>query len=239
MQCRSICPAALIGILLCVAQISDGGDASCEVRIAVIGDSTVCEYPATSNIRGWGHFLAPSFQAHVRVINLAKSGRSTKTFIKEGLWTKTLTEKPDFVLIQFGHNDSHARERPESTDAATDYRDFLRRYVDEARTAGATPVLVTPMHRRSFDKEGKVTQELLPYADAMKAEAKEKQVALVSLHAASGELFQKIGDAGSADLSCSATDRTHFSEKGAKAMAELVLKGLANVEPRLAALLKL
>ncbi len=239
MQCRSICPAALIGILLCVAQISDGGDASCEVRIAVIGDSTVCEYPATSNIRGWGHFLAPSFQAHVRVINLAKSGRSTKTFIKEGLWTKTLTEKPDFVLIQFGHNDSHARERPESTDAATDYRDFLRRYVDEARTAGATPVLVTPMHRRSFDKEGKVTQELLPYADAMKAVAKEKQVALVSLHAASGELFQKIGDAGSADLSCSATDRTHFSEKGAKAMAELVLKGLANVEPRLAALLKL
>ena len=233
------CLAACLFTLLCFAQISDGADAPREVRIAVIGDSTVCEYPATSNIRGWGHFLAPAFQAHVRVLNLAKSGRSTKTFIKEGLWTKTLAEKPDFVLIQFGHNDSHAKDRPESTDAATDYRDFLRLYIDEARAAGATPVLVTPMHRRSFDKDGKVTQELLPYADAMKVVAKEKQLALVDLHAASGELFQKLGDAGSSDLSCSATDRTHFSEKGAKVMAELVLKTMATVEPRLAALLKL
>lgn len=167
------CLASVLFTLLCFAHVSTGADAPREVRIAVIGDSTVCEYPATSNIRGWGHFLAPSFQAHVRVINLAKSGRSTKTFIKEGLWTKTLAEKPDLVLIQFGHNDSHAKDRPESTDAATDYRDFLRRYVDEARAGGATPVLVTPMHRRSFDKDGKVTQELLPYADAMKAVAKE------------------------------------------------------------------
>lgn len=231
--------AAILVALTGLAEFSHAADTPREVRIAVIGDSTVCEYPATSNIRGWGHFLAPAFQAHVRVLNLAKSGRSTKTFIKEGLWTKTLAEKPSFVLIQFGHNDSHARERPESTDAATDYRDFLRRYVDEARAGGATPVLVTPMHRRRFDKDGKVTQELLPYADAMKVVAKEKRVALVDLHAASGELFQKLGDAGSADLSCSATDRTHFSEKGAKAMAELVLKGLATVEARLAALLKL
>lgn len=238
MQQRVFRPAAILFTLLCLAQVSLGADAPRVIRIAVIGDSTVCEYPAASNIRGWGHFLTPAFQAHVRVINLAKSGRSTKTFIKEGLWTKTLAEKPDFVLIQFGHNDSHARERPESTDAATDYRDFLRRYIDEARATGATPVLVTPMHRRSFDKDGKVTQELLPYAGAMKAVAKEKQVALVDLHGASGELFQMLGDVGSADLSCSATDRTHFSEKGAQAMAELVLKGLATVEPRLAAMLK-
>lgn len=224
--------------LLCCGQIFGRADAPQEVRIAVIGDSTVCEYPATSNIRGWGHFLAPAFQAHVRVINLAKSGRSTKTFIKEGLWTKTLAEHPDFVLIQFGHNDSHAKERPESTDAATDYRDFLRRYVEEARAGGATPVLVTPMHRRNFDRDGKVTQELLPYADAMKAVAREKRVALVDLHTASGVLFEKFGDAGSTDLSCSATDRTHFSEKGAKAMAALVLKELPAVEPRLAGLLK-
>lgn len=228
----------LLFLLLGFAEFSPGADAPREVRLAVIGDSTVCEYPAASNIRGWGQFLAPAFQSHVRVINLAKSGRSTKTFIKEGLWAKTLAEKPDFVLIQFGHNDSHARDRPESTDATGEYRDLLRRYVDDARAGGATPVLVTPMHRRRFDPDGKATQELLPYADAMKAVAKEKQVALVDLHAASGALFEQLGDAGSADLSCSATDRTHFSAKGAKAMAELVLKSLATAEPRLAARLK-
>lgn len=238
MQRRVNCPAAFLLTVMCLAQISRGADPLREVRIAVIGDSTVCEYPATSNIRGWGHFLAPAFPAHVRIINLAKSGRSTKTFIKEGLWTKTLAEKPDFVLIQFGHNDSHGKDRPEATDAATDYREFLRRYVDEARAAGATPVLITPMHRRIFDQAGKVTQELLPYAEAMKAVAKEKQAALVDLHAASGALFEQLGDAGSADLSCSTTDRTHFSEPGAKAMAGLVLKDLPGAEPSLKALLK-
>ncbi len=238
MQRRIFLSAAIFLALFGSIEVVRAADAKAEVRIAVIGDSTVCEYPEASNIRGWGHFLAPAFQEHVRIINLAKSGRSTKTFIKEGLWAKTLEKKPDFVLIQFGHNDSHAKDRPEATDAATDYRDFLRRYVDEARAAGAVPVLVTPMHRRRFDEKGKVTQELLPYADAMKTVAKEKQAALVDLHAASGELFEKLGDEGSADLSCSATDRTHFSEKGAKAMAELVLKSLPDAEPRLKALLK-
>ncbi|MFA6544360.1 MAG: GDSL-type esterase/lipase family protein [Limisphaerales bacterium] len=127
MQRRIFLSSALIGTLLSLPRLSRSADAPREVRVAVIGDSTVCEYPAASNIRGWGHFLAPAFQPHVRVINLAQSGRSTKTFIKEGLWVKTLAEKPDFVLIQFGHNDSHAKDRPESTDAATDYREFLRR----------------------------------------------------------------------------------------------------------------
>lgn len=232
------CTVACLTTLLCLTQLAHGADTQREMRVAIIGDSTVCEYPASSNIRGWGQFVAPACQPHVRVLNLAKSGRSTKTFIKEGLWETTLAQKPDFVLIQFGHNDSHAKERPESTDAATDFREFLRRYVDEARAAGATPVLVTPMHRRNFDKEGKATQELLPYAEAMKAVAKEKQVGLVDLHTVSGKLFEKLGDAGSADLSCSPTDRTHFSEKGAKAMAELVLSLLPSVETSLKPLLK-
>ena len=202
------------------------------VRVAIIGDSTVCDYPADSVIRGWGQFLQPAFKDGVRVINLAKSGRSTKTFIKEGLWAKALAEKPQFVLIQFGHNDSHGPEKPESTDAATNYREFLRRYVDETRAAGAMPVLITPMHRRLF-KEGRLTMELQPYADAMKSVATEKQVALVDLHAASGELFAKLGDDASADLSCKPADRTHFSEKGAKAMADLVVQGLRDAVPAL------
>ena len=48
-----------------------------------------------------------------------------------------------------------------------------------------------------------------------------------------------LGDAGSADLSPSAGDRTHFSKKGARAIARLVVDQLAKVEPRLAARLKI
>ena len=82
------------------------------LRLAIIGDSTVCEYPPDNACRGWGHYIQDYFKDTVRVINLACSGRSTKTFINEGLWTKTLEEKPDFLLIQFGHNDSHSPDRP-------------------------------------------------------------------------------------------------------------------------------
>jgi pectate lyase len=200
----------------------------------VVGDSTVCDYPEESPCRGWGQYLPEAFGDALRVVNLARSGRSTKTFLAEGLWARTLREKPDFVLIQFGHNDSHAPGRPESTDAAGEYRGYLRRFIDEAREAGATPILVTPMHRRTFTEGGRLDDILRPYAEAMKAVAAEKGVAVVDLHTASGELFRELGPDGCPSLASSPDDRTHFNEKGARAMAALVLKRLAEAEPRLA-----
>ena len=207
--------------------------AAAPLKIAIIGDSTVCNYPESEPTRGWGMYIQGYFKDTVQVVNLAKSGRSTKTFIKENLWAKTLEQKPDFVLIQFGHNDSHAKDRPEATDAATDYRDYLRRYVDESRAIGATPIFVTPMHRRNFDKDGNLTDVLHVYADAMKAVAAEKKVPVIDLHTSSGKLFAKLGDVGCVEMANKADDRTHFNEKGAKAMAELVMKELPQVEPRL------
>lgn len=209
-----------------------------KLTIAIIGDSTVCNYPAEHACRGWGQFIAEHFKDGVRVANHAASGRSTKSFIAEGRWKRTLEEKPDVVLIQFGHNDSHAKGRPEATDAAGDYRDFLRRYVDETRAASATPIFVTPMYRRTFDSDGKLTDILKPYADAMKAVASEKKVALIDLHTASGELFRKLGKEHCPELANSPTDFTHFNEKGARAMTELVMKELSAAAPQLSGWLR-
>ena len=79
------------------------------IPVVIIGDSTVCNYAESRPVRGWGQFIAERFRTGtLEVINLAKAGRSTKTFIKEGLWQKALERKPAYVLIQFGHNDSHA-----------------------------------------------------------------------------------------------------------------------------------
>jgi len=208
------------------------------VKIAVIGDSTVCEYPEDSPSRGWGHYIGEYFQDSVKIVNLAASGRSTKTFIAEGRWTKTLAEKPQFILIQFGHNDSHGKEKPEATDAATDYRDFLRRYVREAREAGAVPVFVTPMHRRNFKPDGTLDDILRPYADAMKAVAGELKVPVVDLHAMSRELYLKLGPEKCHELENKPGDNTHFGEKGARAMAELVMSKLPTAVPELQPLLK-
>ncbi|HEV7405835.1 MAG TPA: rhamnogalacturonan acetylesterase [Chthoniobacteraceae bacterium] len=214
-----------------------GAQAAEPLRMVIIGDSTVCEYPEASPSRGWGHFIQGYFKDDIQVVNLAASGRSTKTFIAEGRWKKALEEKPRYIFIQFGHNDSHPAERPEATDAATTYPEFLRRYVDEARAIGAIPILVTPMVRRLFEGDH-LRDELAPYAAAMQKVAAEKKVPLVKLHDSSKQLVEKLGETKSAELANAPTDRTHFNEKGAKAMAELVMKELPDAEPSLKAYLK-
>ncbi|MHA3775164.1 rhamnogalacturonan acetylesterase [Verrucomicrobiota bacterium sgz303538] len=224
-------------LLSLVAQASDG--ASAPLRIVIVGDSTVCEYPTTRPDRGWGMFIEERFnEGAVKVINFAAAGRSTKTFIQEGRWKRALEEKPDYVLIQFGHNDSHGVEKPESTDAATDYKDYLRRYIDESRAVGASAILVTPMVRRTFDTQGKITSSLVPYANAMKEVGREKNVPVIDLHASSQALVEKLGPEAINAMANKKGDVTHFNEKGARAMADLVMKELPTAEPMLKAGLK-
>jgi lysophospholipase L1-like esterase len=208
------------------------------LHLVIIGDSTVCNYPTNGLQRGWGQFIQGYFDDGVKVINLAKSGRSTKTFIQEGLWQKALAEKPDVILIQFGHNDSHAPTKPEATNARTDYRDYLRRYIKDTRAAGATPILITPMVRRDFGSDGRLKDSLAPYAEAMKQVALEQTVAVIDLHASSHEMVESLGPKASADLANRPGDNTHFNAKGAAAMARLVMQELPTVDPALASHLR-
>lgn len=243
MICRTlVCLLAILSLAFSAqvsAQDQSATPSARPLRLVIVGDSTVCNYPATSPNRGWGQFIAERFKdGTVQVINLAASGRSTKTFIREGRWKKALEKKPDYVLIQFGHNDSHGPGHGEATDASRDYKDYLRRYIDESRTIGATPVLVTPMVRRNFDSEGKIAEptgsgNLLPYVNAMKEVGREKKTPVIDLYASSKSLAEKLGPTKSAELANKEGDHTHFNEKGARAMAELVMKELPEVAPGL------
>lgn len=197
------------------------------LKIALIGDSTVCDYPEESPQRGWGQLLSEFLPPCVTILNEAKGGLSTKTYPSKQ-WEKILAIRPDLVLIQFGHNDSHASDRPESTKPEGDYTENLRRYVTEARGAGITPILVTPMHRRVFDAKGVLSRELLPYVTAMKKVADALQVPLIDLYEASDTLFQTLGDEGSASLTLPG-DRTHFTAEGARLMASQVAQRLGIV----------
>ncbi len=196
------------------------------LRLVLIGDSTVCNYTDADSAHrhGWGMHIQEYFKSDLTVSNLALSGRSTKTFIQQGHWDEALKEKPDIVLIQFGHNDSHAPTAPEATNAATDFRDYLRKYIDDTRAIGGVPILVTPMCRRT------TTDALAPYADAMKAVAAEKHVALIDLHASSARLYQQLGPEATNELSSG--DNTHFNAKGAEAMAKLVMDEFPVVAPQ-------
>jgi len=214
--------------------------ASSQVRIALIGDSTVASYPNPPadrpDLTGWGQVFGEFFDEHVTVINHARSGRSSKSFMREGHWEKTLTLQPDFVFIQFGHNDQPGKG-DRTTDPNGDYRDYLRQYIGSARANGIRPILVTPVARRRF-QDGKVQTTLGPWSDAMYAVGQERNVPVIDLHAASVQVLNEMGDEGSRDLSPSASDRTHFSRKGALAMARVVIAQLPETEPELKSLLR-
>jgi len=192
--------------------------------IELVGDSTVAEGS------GWGETFAQMFGPAAQCIDLARPGHSTKSFRDEGYWAKALAMKPKWVLIQFGHNDMPGKGPTRETDPSTTYAENLRKFVEEARAGGAQPVLVTPLVRRTFDKEGKLVDGLAPYAAAMIAVAKEKDVPVVDLHARSMEVVQKLGPKESEDLGPIITegphrgkhDGTHLSPKGAELMAGLV-----------------
>jgi lysophospholipase L1-like esterase len=87
----------------------------------IAGDSTAATYSATDKAQqGWGAVLQPFFDdSRLRVVNAARGGRSSRTFITEGHWDQMLTNvrRGDFVIIQFGHNDAGAlnQEPPGST----------------------------------------------------------------------------------------------------------------------------
>ena len=223
---KSIMVPALAATVLALGTFAHGGE---KVKIALAGDSTVANYKPGDNIAGWGQVIRLFLNDNCEVENLAVGGRSSKTFIEEGRWTKLLAGKPQFVLIQFGHNDSHGKDKPESTAADGNYKDFLRKYADDAKAAAITPVFITPMHRRTFDKSGALTAELKPYADAMKEVAAEKGVFCVDLYESSGNLLNELGESKSEFL-YRPSDRTHFSPEGAYKMAGLIAKDLKKQE---------
>ena len=123
-------------------------------RIFVIGDSTVCNYAASKYPwAGWGQELSLFFKTGtVTVTNNAVGGRSSKSFVTLGQWAGTLSalQSGDILMIQFGHNDRTYTDTTRYADTAT-YRQYLTKYVTEARAKGAHPVFVTPHEHEYVD----------------------------------------------------------------------------------------
>jgi len=95
-----------------------------------------------------------------------------------------LADKPDYMLIQFGHNDEESKYHlPRETNLQTEYPVNLKRYVQEARANGIVPVLITPLTRRYYEADGKIHSDLLAHAEAMKKVAAEEHTPLIDLQA--------------------------------------------------------
>ena len=163
-------------------------------KIILVGDST------TAVFGGWGpSFCGYHVTSFMACVNLARGGRSTSNYRAEGSWDVALSEmrtsgyRDIWVLIQFGHNDQPGKPG-RSTDLATEFPANLKHYVEEVRAAGAKPVLVTPLTRRSFSN-GKLVNDLAPWAAAVRKVAAEMKVPLIDLNADSAAAVDAMGSA--------------------------------------------
>ncbi|GAA4321550.1 rhamnogalacturonan acetylesterase [Flaviaesturariibacter amylovorans] len=219
-----------------------------KTKVYLIGDSTIAQkevraYPET----GWGTPFSHFFDSTVEVDNRAKNGRSTRTFISEGLWQPVADalQEGDYVFMQFGHNDE-AKDKTDRYTTPEQYTANLERFIAETRAKKAIPVLLTPVSRRKFDSSGRAVETHVVYSALVHDVARKTGVALVDLDVLSRQLYQQFGPETSKLLFLQLApgehpnypegknDNTHFSELGARKIAQLVLQEVRRLDLGLA-----
>jgi lysophospholipase L1-like esterase len=243
----------IVGLLVLVLTVSMLGFAQRPVTIFLAGDSTMAPKLAERRPEtGWGEMLEAHFQeGKVKVDNRALNGRSTKSFIAEGKWAELidLVREGDFVFIQFGHNDQ-SRDKGERYTPPGDFLKNLIKFVTDVRAKGANPVLMTPVMRRRFDKDGKFYDTHGDYPGYTRSVAQEHKVPLIDMQQKSEAVIVKYGVEESKKLFLQlkpgenknypngVEDNTHFSPLGAEEMAKLAVKGIIETKLAVRKLLK-
>jgi lysophospholipase L1-like esterase len=187
----------------------------------------------------------------VNVVNRARGGRSSRTFITEGLWDKVLAEmkKGDFVLIQFGHNDggpindaSRARgslpglgeETQEIDNQLTKQHEIVRTYgwymrkmIADTKAKGATPIVLS-LTVRNIWKDNHVERGSGKFGEWAAQLAQSEHVIFMDLTKLIADEYEKLGEAKVKELF--ATDHTHTNPAGAELNASLVVAGLKRLK---------
>ncbi|QDT05535.1 Rhamnogalacturonan acetylesterase RhgT [Rubripirellula lacrimiformis] len=212
--------------LICVCVSATTSSAHDELTIGLIGDSTV------ATTYGWGPAIEKRFDTHTKVLHFAKNG-ATLDSLSDRL-DVLLKLNPDYVFIQFGHND----QKRYGTDQ---YQEKLTSYAQRVKNAGGKAVIFSSVTRRNFGKDGKISprhaglKATLPdFAKTAEAVAKEQDAAFIDLYHLSVEHHNAIGPVASAAYNSDENDRTHFSPTGADAIADLIAGQLKTIDPRIA-----
>ena len=224
------------------------------------GDSTMKNTDSDENgMWGWGAVANTVFnEKKCTVINAGKAGRSTRTFLYEGLWDNVYNslEPGDYVLIQFGHNDIGGIDRDKergviasAADTCHVYRMqsngqykviysfgwYLKKFIQDVREKGATPILLSLTPRNEWPN-GKIERRNDSYGKWYREVVAETGVAFVDVHNITADALDKIGQEGAKQYYNN--DHTHTSKAGAMLNAKSVAKGLKDIKSPLAKLLK-
>jgi lysophospholipase L1-like esterase len=216
----------------------------------LIGDSTVRNGrgDGANGQWGWGDRISQFFdEGRINVVNRAVGGLSSRTYLTKGYWDQVLNLlKPgDFVMMQFGHNDSGplddaSRARGTLTGTGEEIREienpikrqhevvhtygwYLRQYIAGARAKGAT-VMVCSLVPRKIWKDGRIARNPESYAKWAADVAKSEAVAFLDLHENIAVLYDKLGPDKVDPLF--ADEHTHTSLAGADLNAGCVIRAL-------------
>lgn len=219
----------------------------------IIGDSTVQNGSGkgSDSLWGWGSFMNLFFDTNkIEIQNHAKGGRSSRTFITEGRWDSIMKtiKKGDYVLMQFGHNDGgeladtlRARGTikgigEESKDIYNPIRKvnetvytygyYMRKYANETKSKGAIPIIVSPVPRNKFDKNGNIEKD--QYGVWAQEVAKQTGAYFLDLNTMVIAKYEEIGS--EKVKAFFPKDHTHTNEAGATLNAELVTKGIKDLK---------
>ncbi|MCH7401862.1 rhamnogalacturonan acetylesterase [Belliella kenyensis] len=225
-------------------------------RLLLVGDSTVKngQGDGAGGLWGWGDFIAPFFDREkISVENHALGGTSSRTFQTYGNWQKVVDriEPGDFVIIQFGHNDSgplddEARARgtikgsgleaefifnpiTKRHETVYSYGQYLRNMISDTQAKGATPIVCSPIPRNNWNEE-KVYRSNESYGKWAKEAATGTNAIFIDLNDIISNGYDSLGSEYVSSHYFNDQDHTHTILKGAKFNAEALVKGIKDLE---------
>lgn len=217
-------------------------------RLVLIGDSTVKNGSGKGDdsLWGWGQVLDKHFDtSKIQIENRALGGRSSRSYLTEGLWEKSLERlRPgDFLLIQFGHNDGGQMfdgDRPRASikgnsdetiegvvaaigksETVHSYGWYLRNYVADAKAKGATPIVLSLVPRNRWEGD-KVIRSSQDYAKWAKEAAEQSGAHFIDLNERVASFYEKIGKGDVDKLLFTEKDWTHTTRAGAELNSAMV-----------------
>ncbi|WP_216859197.1 rhamnogalacturonan acetylesterase [Hymenobacter citatus] len=212
----------------------------------LIGDSTVNNNNAPQ--MGWGAALPAFFDTtRLHIVNRAKAGRSTRTFVSEQRWHQvdSLLRPGDFLLMQFGHNEGSV---PDTTKAGRrgvlrgtgpetkeltwpdghretvhTYGWYLRQFVRGAKAKGAKPIIASMIPRNEW-KDGKVVLADQDFGRWAAEVARQEGVPFIDLNGITAAKYNQLGP--EKVKAFFPGDHTHTNAEGARLNAASVVDGI-------------
>lgn len=212
----------------------------------IIGDSTVRNQ--TAGQKGWGDPLVAHFDpAAIEVVNRAIGGRSSRTFLTEGRWDAVMAnlKAGDFVLMQFGHNDGGRlndercraslkgigdekediiRRTDGNPETVRTYGWYLRKYVADTKSKGATPIVLSPIPRNIW-KDGRIGRSDGDYGLWAKQVAERSGADFIDLNHLLADRYEALDREKTASIFATG-DHTHPNEEGAAINASVLASAL-------------